>query len=188
MLYHVSSQSGLKVLTPHTSSHQNAYVYAVENLTMGLLFGAKKDDFDFLLTADETGLPEVYECYPGALQSVYQGTRCSVYVVAEDGFQRGRTPWDQELVCETAVPVQEEIVVDDLYRRLLAEEEQGKLRLFRYQFDDVYREKIAGHIVDRMIRFDVDFEARLRTDSRFSTHFKELVASLRTVLDGHLLP
>ena len=43
-LYHVSSQPGLKVIEPRKSSHKTPYVYATEDLTTALLFGATKDD------------------------------------------------------------------------------------------------------------------------------------------------
>ena len=98
MLYHVSEKPGLKVLRPHVSSHGRAYVYAVDDLVTGLLFGAGHDDFDLYLSNDAAGVPTVRECWPGAFQKVYQGKRCSVYEVDEAGFQRGVTSWDPELV------------------------------------------------------------------------------------------
>jgi len=79
MLYHVSATPGLTVLTPRVSSHGKAYVYAIDNLVTGLLFGARHDDFDFLLDTDANGTPEIYECYPDAFRKVYQGKTCSVY-------------------------------------------------------------------------------------------------------------
>lgn len=66
MLYHVSPNAGMKTLIPHVSTHKKAYVYAVENMVTGLLFGAKQDDFDFVISTDENGIPTVYECYPDA--------------------------------------------------------------------------------------------------------------------------
>ena len=73
MLYHVSEKPGLKVLRPHVSSHGRAYVYAVDDLVTGLLFGAGHDDFDLYLSNDAAGVPTVRECWPGAFQKVYQG-------------------------------------------------------------------------------------------------------------------
>ena len=53
MLYHVSQHRGLTTLRPQISTHGNAYVYAVDNIVTGLLFGAKKDDFDFFIYTNE---------------------------------------------------------------------------------------------------------------------------------------
>ena len=50
MLYHISKTAGLKILKPHVSTHKKAYVYAIENVVIGLLFGASQDDFDFIIS------------------------------------------------------------------------------------------------------------------------------------------
>lgn len=79
MLYHVSDTGGIKVLEPKVSSHGKAYVYAIENLVTGLLFGARWDDFDFILDTNDSGISEVYECYPDAFERIYSGRSCYVY-------------------------------------------------------------------------------------------------------------
>lgn len=68
MLYHVSPKAGLKTIQPHVSTHKKAYVYAIENMVTGILFGAKQDDFDFIISTDESDTPIIYECYPDALK------------------------------------------------------------------------------------------------------------------------
>lgn len=187
VLYHVSPTPGLTVLTPRVSSHGKAYVYAIDDLTTGLLFGTKKDDFDFLLSTGEDGIPDVFECYPGAFRGVYQGKSCSVYEVSGETFLRGMTSWNPELVSETAVPVLRELPVPDLYAALLEREKQGGLRVHPYSHSPEYRALIASHVADRMIRFDLDLERITETDPRFATHFNRLVTALREALDGHLL-
>lgn len=187
MLYHVSVNAGLKTLRPHESSHKKAYVYATENLAAGLLFGARQDDFDLCISTDENGLTEVYECYPDALKTVYRGKGCSVYTVDEEGFRRGLTSWDGEFVCDREVKVQGETAVTDLYERLLEEETAGNIALHRYAFNDAYRGRIAAHVVDRLIRFDVDLKNCAKRDDRFSTYYKGIVEGLLALSDGHLL-
>lgn len=184
MLYHVSSTPGITVLTPRVSSHGKAYVYAVDDLVTGLLFGAKHDDFDFLLSTDKGETPVVYECYPDAFCLVYQGKACSVYELKEDGFLRGMTSWDPELVCESEVAVESETVIADLYSRLLQEAASGKLILHRYSDSQEYRHLISEHIVDRLIRFDA--LDRLDTDARFQKYYRAIIEELRSVMDGHL--
>ena len=188
MLYHVSPESGLKTIQPHTSTHKKAYVYAVENMVTGLLFGVKMDDFDFIISTDESGVPCVYECYPDAFRKVYQGKFCSVYTVDDSGFQRGMTSWSPELVCEKEVEVINELVIDDLYKQLLEEEQNGHLNIFRYTFSDEYRKKIASHILDRFFRFNIDLNKCIKKDVRFSTYYKNIVQALAGLMDGHLLP
>lgn len=185
MLYHVSSTPGIKVLEPRVSTHGKAYVYAIENLITGLLFGAKHDDFDFSISTDAEGIPTCYECYPGALETIFKDKSCTVYELSEDGFQRGKTSWSVELVCETEVPVQNATFVPDLYLRLLEEEKLGNLRIQRFENSTEYKKFVSRHIVDRLIRFNALQYAQ--TDKRFQTHFKGLVDGLQSLMDGHLI-
>lgn len=187
MLYHVSGKAGLKTLQPHASTHKKPYVYAIENMVTGLLFGVKQDDFDFIISTDENDKPVVYECYPDAFQRIYQGKGCSVYEVGDEGFLRGMTSWEPELVSESEVRVINEIVIADLYDRLLEEERNGKLLVYRYEYSDEYRKKIALHIVDRMLRFQIDLNNIIEQDSRFSGPYRKIVQELLSITDGHLL-
>ena len=183
MLYHVSSTPGIRVLQPRVSSHGKAYVYAIENLVTGLLFGVPHDDFDFMLTADDSGLPSVYECYPDAFRQVYSGKACTVYQVQEEGFLRGVTGWNPELVCEREVEVLSESHVPDVYARLLEAEADGKLILYRYCDAPEYKKLISEHIADRLIRFrKLDSQ-----DPRILEHFGKIVDGLKAVMDGHLM-
>jgi len=185
MLYHVSDISGIKVLKPKLSSHGKAWVYAVDNLVTGLLFGTKQDDFDFLITEDDAGKPVVYECYPKALEMIYRGKQCFAYELAEDGFVRGKTEWKPELVCEHEVPVLNEITVDDLYQRLMDEETDGNLAIHRYKANPAYKKIISEHIIDRLIRFDAI--GRMENDKRGQTYYRGIINALKAAMDGHLL-
>ena len=187
MLYHVSPVSGLKTLLPRVSTHKKAYVYAIENLVTGILFGVKQDDFDFAIVTDENGIPTVYECYPDALMKKYQGKSCSVYEVEEEGFLRGMTSWSPELVCESEVTVANEIVIHDLYGRLLEEEQKGTILIHRYEHTDEYRSMISKHVVDRLIRFEIDLTKCMTQDERFAKYYKEIILELNRIMDGHLL-
>ena len=184
MLYHVSSVSGLTILEPRLSTHGKAYVYAVENLTTGLLFGARHDDFDFLISTTEEDIPVIEECYPGTFESVYRNRGCSVYEVSDDGFLRNATGWSTELVCEHDVAVVREFRVDNLYDRLLKEADAGRLVIRRYTGSPEDRQRISNHIVDRLIRFS----AVHTTDERILGRYGDIIRELKKLMDGHLLP
>lgn len=186
MLYHVSHTSGITILEPKVSTHKKAYVYAIDNLVTGLLFGVPQDDFDFSISTEEDGTPYLYECYPHAFQKVYEGKGCSVYEVGEEGFMRGMTSWSPELVSEQKVPVLRETVIPDLYSRLLTEEEKGSLVIHRYEDTPAYKERIAKHIVDRIIRFGI-LDGDWEQDDRFSGFYRPIIEALSAVMDGHLL-
>ena len=188
LLYHVSPQGGLDALEPRASTHGVHYVYAVRDLAAGLLFGAKQDDFDFIISTLPDGRTELCECWEGALEARYAGRECSVYTVAADGFLEGMTGWPAELVSERAVAVLSEERVGDLLERILAEEARGALTVRRYSRDREYRATVARHITDRLIRFDVDIESCLDGgDERFRQHYAGIVRALAAARDGSLL-
>lgn len=182
MLYHISRTGGLKVLKPQVSTHEKAYVYALENPVTGLLFGASHDDFDFIID-EEGGVPSITECYPGALSSIFEGKTCSIYQVSREGFMEGMTSWSPELVCENQVNVISETPVKDLYLRLLEEEKRGSLVIHRYENTPEHKKLVSEHIVDRLIRFD----ALYSDDPRLKKHYGRLMAALIDIMDGHLL-
>lgn len=182
MLYHVSKTPNLKILKPQVSTHKKAYVYAVENIVTGLLFGAPHDDFDFIIN-EENGAPVITECYPDAFALIFKDKTCSVYEVDDEGFMRGMTSWSPELVSKNEVNVIREIKVKDIYARLIDEEALGNLIVRRYENTADYKGIISEHIVDRLIRFDAVY-----TESeRLKTYYGAIIDALKDIMDGHLL-
>lgn len=184
MLYHVSNIHGITMLEPRESTHGKKYVYAIENVVTGLLFGAKQDDFDFIIDMDHE-ITEVYECYPHAFEIKYKNQNCSVYELEDTGFLRGQTGWDAELVCETPVKVCREIFIDDIYTALLNEIEQKNIILHRYRDTLEYKSIISEHIVDRLIRFDMLNSPKL--DQRFYKYYGKIIETLKELISGKYL-
>lgn len=182
MLYHVSPVQGIKVLEPRVSTHRTPYVYALENRVTALMFGVKMDDLDFRV-GEEEDRPYLWECYPHAMEACYQGHGCSVYQVGEEGFLRGMTSWEPELVCPNPVTVMEEERIDDLLAALLRAEQEGLLIIHRYEDTPSYRAKIANHIVDRLVRFDL-LDTR---DERLLKHYGRMIDLLRKAASGDYL-
>lgn len=67
-IYHVSKIPNLTILEPRISTHGKPWIYATRNLTTALVFGAPKDDFDFILGVNKSGQTELYETYPKFLK------------------------------------------------------------------------------------------------------------------------
>lgn len=185
MLYHVSGIHNLKVLKPKISTHGKAYVYAIGDIVTGLLFGAKKDDFDFILYVNEDGKPEVYECWKNAFEEIYKGVSCSVYEVDEAGFLRGITGWNAEYVNENEVEVLAETVIDDLHIRLCEEEKKGNLIVHRFEDTEQYKAIISNHIVDRLIRFGI--LDRPNIDEKLIKHYGRMIEVLKELISGTYL-
>ncbi len=153
-MYHVSPVKGIEELKPSISSHGKAYVYAIDILTVALLFGAKKDDFDLLLDVDD-GKAVVWECYPDAFKKIYDNKSCSVYTVDERYFKNGQTSWEHEYVCERSVPVLSEKRISNLYLELKNEMEKGNLILNYYSENEAYQKFLKDELKSRMIDFNL---------------------------------
>lgn len=185
MLYHVSKTHGLKVLKPQVSTHGKAYLYAVDNVVTGLLFGAKQDDFDFIISVNEDGIPEIYECYRNAFREIYEGVSCSVYEIDGTGFLKGITGWDAEYVSENEAEVLSETIVGDLYVRLCDEERNRNLVVHRFEDIDEYKGIISNHIVDRLIRAEI--LDRPCIDERLVKRYGNIIEKIRELISGRYL-
>lgn len=171
-LYHASNISGLRVLTPHISTHGKEYVYAVNSRVLAMLFGTPKDDFD-LLTDVEHEKIVVYECYPDALKKVYNGKQCSVYEVSADGFLHGITGWDAELVNPKPVSVIQEERVDDIFVRIMEAANTGELVIHHYADNKEYQSFLCDELQERIQAFGMT-EEDMDTDPRFLRYHKKL--------------
>ena len=186
MLYHVSPTSGIKTLEPRTSTHGKPYVYAIENLVTGLLFGAPHDDFDFCISTDDSGIPCIVECYPNAMEIVFSGKSCSVYELPDTDFKRGMTGWDAELVCEHEVDAVRETAVPDLYSRLLDEERRGSLEIVHYTENE--EKFVTSHVLDRLVRFNVNIPSFIEHDPRFVRYTAAVRSAIEKLYDGMSMP
>jgi hypothetical protein len=185
MVYHVSNIHGLKTLEPRVSTHGKAYVYALEDMMTGLLFGVRQDDFDFIISTTDEGQTEIYECYPNALEIKYKNQSCSVYELEETGFMRGQTSWSAELVSEKSVSIVNEFIINNIYDKLIEEDGKGKLIMYRYENKSDYKAMISRHIVDRLIRFNA--LRAIETDERFKKHYSKLISVLEDAMSGKYL-
>ena len=168
MLYHSSPTQNIRVLTPSPSTHGTPYVYAIDNPVTSILFGVKHDDFDFCISTDDGGKPIIAECYLNAFETVFSGKSCSLYELPDDGFMRGMTGWDAELVCEREVKILREILVEDVLSRLLEEERCGRLEIQRY--NEAREPGIIAHVTDRLERFSVNVPDFIKHDPRFERY------------------
>lgn len=173
MLYHASKIQGLSVLMPHKSTGRKAYVYAINNKTSALCFGAPKDDFDLLMD-EADGVTVLKECYPRALEKVYSGKQCSLYTVDDELFASGITGWDAEFVSEKPVKVVSEERIPDILAYLLRAVEQGNCIVQRYTEDEAYLSMLRDEIQGRIAAFHLT-EAQIRQDYRFEYYFKNFL-------------
>lgn len=71
VLYHGSTIGNLRTITPHISTHNQAYVYATPYIGIAVAYLARFDDFD-ISTGTYNGKPYIVERYKNALKTIYK--------------------------------------------------------------------------------------------------------------------
>ena len=155
-VYHASKTSGLKRLEPHSSTHKKSWVYATKEIAFSAMFLG--DNFDFICqTGTQNGKPQIFERFQGALELAYKGKKGSIYKLPSNSFTEGKTQWSAEVVSEKAVPVKEEIIVNDALSFLEKLEDDGSLIVYKYPNLPPNAPKDKEDIVERGINWTIDF-------------------------------
>ena len=120
-LYHASPAAGLTVLRPSVTAYfgKPRQVCLTALKPMALLYGIKHFEYTYGYTRDGSLYYEEY--FPGALEELYRGKSASLYRCAwREGMEKTQIP--NEYVSADEVPVEEEILIPDVYEALLKEE------------------------------------------------------------------
>lgn len=130
-LYHASPAAGLTVLKPSVTAYfgKPRQVCLAALKPMALLYGIRHFEY----TYGYTRAGELYyeECFPGALEELYRGKGASLYRCSwREGMEKTQIP--NEYVSAAEVPVEEEILIPDVYEALLEEERLGTIRIVRW--------------------------------------------------------
>lgn len=130
-LYHASPTAGLTVLRPSVTAYfgKPRQVCLTALKPMALLYGVKHFEYTYGYTRDGDLYYEEY--FPGALEELYRGKGASLYRCPwREGMETTRIP--NEYVSAVQVPVEEEILIPDVYEALLEEERLGTIRIVRW--------------------------------------------------------
>ena len=132
-VYHATSVHGLAELRPSESTH-GKWVYAVGDPVLAACFLATTGgDLTCAIGRDRaSGLPYLCERFADAFEHRYSGASGAIYTLDGAPFLAGRTPWEEEFVCDRAVRLLAEERVDDAAARLLGHAAAGELLLVRY--------------------------------------------------------
>ena len=83
VLYHGSTVGNLKVIKPHVSTHNKAYVYATPYLGIAVGYLGKWNDFD-ISTGTYNDIPYMVERYSNAIKTIFKHTG---YIYTVDGSE-----------------------------------------------------------------------------------------------------
>jgi len=131
-VYHASKIQGLKVLEPRVSSHEKAWVYAMEKPEHCSLFLGNCNDLINQIGPLRNGVPYIVERFKDSLLFAYKDKNGSIYTLDAANFKKGMTSFDLELVSENPCEVIKEDKIQDSLDNILKLESEGKLTIYRY--------------------------------------------------------
>jgi hypothetical protein len=133
LVYHASSVRGLTRLVPSASTH-GTWLHAVTDPVLAACFlSTTGGDLTCAVGRDrESGLPYLCERFAGAFEHRFAGAAGSIYVLDAAGFERNRTPWREEVVCDRPVRPLKEITIPDAAVHLQELAESGDLLLVTF--------------------------------------------------------
>lgn len=151
VVYHATSQQGLRHVLPHISLHRQPWVYATTDIHLAALFVSKEGSDLSCATGLVNGELYVYERWGGAFDVRYLGRRGSIYELPGKTFQRERTSFLGEVVSEVLVPVLRERRIPDVKAHLLELQRQGHLRIFLHHDRPHWIPRDDQDLVDKVV-------------------------------------
>ena len=133
-VYHSSIIQGLKVLRPNTSTHGENWIYATTTIEMSAAFlSGKGGDLSCQVGRDiSTGKIFICERFKDSFDYRYNNYSGSIYILPKDKFVRGKTGWDEEVICNEEVEILKEIKVNNVKSYILNLIEEEKIILLKY--------------------------------------------------------
>ena len=152
MFYHISQQKGLTELEPRVSTHKKAWVYALKDPKVGLVFagrdnlGNKADDCFTQYGINSGGIPEIFELYDGCFNDIFKGKDCYIYELEDSGFKDNQTSWAPEWVSTKKTNIVGCRYIKDILEEIENLEKSGKFIIHRFQHTKNYQEFVEKRI------------------------------------------
>ncbi len=130
-LYHGSSITNLKELSPHPSTHGN-YVYATPYKELAIIFSGRSGD-DQVITLyrnEDTDPWQLVERVPLAFQTIFNNS-ASLYTVSDESFIDINSHF-AELVSQKSVPVLSEEKIPNTFDAVKELASTGKIKMYSY--------------------------------------------------------
>ncbi|MCD4819258.1 MAG: hypothetical protein K8S23_11265 [Candidatus Cloacimonetes bacterium] len=133
-VYHSSNVKDLKVLNPNVSTHGENWVYATTSLEMSAVFLSRRGGDLTCQVGRDSITKKVFICerFKNSFEYRYDNFSGSIYVLSGEKFIKGKTGWNEEVVCNEKVDVLKEIKVTNIKNYLLSMIEKEKIILVRF--------------------------------------------------------
>lgn len=152
MFYHISQQKGLTELRPRVSTHGKAWVYALKDPKIGIVFagrddlGNKADDNFTQYGINKKGIPEIFELYEGCFNEIFKGKDYYIYELEDSGFKANQTSWSPEWVSANKTKVVGCRYVKDILKEIENLEKKGEFIIHRYKNTKSYKEFVKTRV------------------------------------------
>lgn len=134
IVYHGSKTSGLKIIEPKVSTHDENWVYATNDIAISATF-LDNTGGDFTLSSGIFGESDVFhiiERFEGAFDLRYKNKTGSIYKLSAENFEHKPNICRFELVSDKAVDVLEEIYIEDIGKYILKLEKEERIIIYKY--------------------------------------------------------
>lgn len=154
-VYHGSKISGLKVIEPRVSTHQQNLVYATKNPCIAAIFLSDGgNDLVYVLGGQGTKEKPAYlvERLPGMFDKIFSGEG-SIYTLNGETFSYKEGFWNAEVVSEGPQKVLKEEKVDNILSKLEEYQEEGTLKLYKYPDRPDFVPLDNSDLIEKYIKF-----------------------------------
>ena len=157
--YHGTIITGLEALKPFANPHSNLTypcVYLSTNKALASIYIWEKPYKWMTFEIAEDGTPVYTESFKGALVAFYEGVRGCIYTCDGDFTVDENTTIKHAVIARSAVAVSEIDFVEDAHERILQYEQEGLLRIHRFEtLTDQQKEKNRNMILGAIKRFEL---------------------------------
>lgn len=153
IVYHGSMKGGMTEIAPNKCKHEEAYVYASENIALCVIFGLKRKGENIDFGVGRFGKTYIREFYSGGFEDRFKGRTCYLYKLRKKDFSY-ETEYI-ELVSTKPVKVIDCIEIKDASEYLLDLQKKKKLKIYRYdkmskkdkkEVDEILRKRIKDYL------------------------------------------
>ena len=133
-VYHSSIKQNLKKLNPSISTHDENWIYATTSIEMSAVFLSGRGGDLTCQVGRDTLTNKVFICerFKDSFNFRYDNFSGSIYILPEDKFIKGKTGWDEEVVCNEEVEIIKEIKINDVKSYILNLIEKERIILVKY--------------------------------------------------------
>ncbi len=154
IVYHGSSNSNIKEIVAHKSTHQKECIYATDNKVVALLFmGRGNGDLDTRIS-NINGKPELVERREGVLKKLYD-KEGYLYELDGSSFRHYDYLWSLEVISfeKSIIPLRK-IFYPNILDALKEEEQKGNIIIYRYPNRPENMPLDNSDLIDKYINFE----------------------------------